>query len=223
MTRFKLNAHPEIKEGQHAIFAPSQKFLTRDQLTTEQLDNIIRAKYAAQIGTIIHAEAARMILQKKSVTKAKVIDRIYNALWEAHIPDRLNTPELYLDTVLPYVKDAIGFDLIPEQPVVYQYPIAYGTVDAIRYNPVKHELRIHDLKTGKIAASLDQLIEYAAYFFLEYHLKPADTSIILCIYQNGEILTGIPKASDILPVMSRAIELTKYVKNNYIGGDNDAV
>jgi len=216
LKNFHFNNHPEIKEGQHAIFAPSQKLLSRSELTPEQLDNIIRSKYAAQIGTIIHAEAARMILQKKSVTKTKVADRIYDALWQANIPNKLNTPELYLDTVVPYIKDAIGFDMLPEQPIVYNYPIAFGTADCIRYNPVKHELRIHDLKTGKMAASLDQLVEYAAYFFLEYHINPKDASVILCIYQNGEILTGLPKAPDILPVMSRAVELTKYVKNNYV-------
>ena len=108
MKNFHFNNHPEIKEGQHAIFAPSQKLLSRSELTPEQLDNIIRSKYAAQIGTIIHAEAARMILQKKSVTKTKVADRIYDALWQANIPNKLNTPELYLDTVVPYIKDAIG-------------------------------------------------------------------------------------------------------------------
>ena len=65
---------------------------------------------------------------------------------------------------------------------------------------------------------MDQLIEYAAYFFLEYGIKPGEVSTTLCIYQNGEIVTGLPKASDILPIMDRAKTLTKYLKQNYMEG-----
>ena len=215
MKNFHFNNHPEIKEGQHAIFAPSQKLLSRSELTPEQLDNIIRSKYAAQIGTIIHAEAARMILQKKSVTKTKVADRIYDALWQANIPNKLNTPELYLDTVVPYIKDAIGFDMSPEQPIVYNYQIAFGTADCIRYNPVKHELRIHDLKTGVVPAHMEQLEIYAALFCLEYgkqyNFKPVDGSIELRIYQNDDVNTYNPTAEDIVPIMDKIMTFDKYI------------
>ena len=64
-------------------------------------------------------------------------------------------------------------------------------------------------------ASLDQLIEYAAYFFLEYHIKPGDVNTTLCIYQNGEVLTGLPKASDIVPIIDRAVTLVKWYRANY--------
>lgn len=218
MKQFFFNKHPEIKDGSHAILAPSQKILSRQDFSQEQLDNYIRSKYATSIGTEIHKVAARMIAEKQPVTKAGIKAIIFDQLYQARIPRKLIDPDQYIDTVLPYIKDAIGFDLIPEQPLVYCYPVAFGTADAIRYNPVKCELRIHDLKTGRIPASMDQLIEYAAYFFLEYGIKPGEVSTTLCIYQNGEIVTGLPKASDILPIMDRAKTLTKYLKQNYMEG-----
>jgi hypothetical protein len=215
MKEFKFNKHPEIRDGAHAILAPSQKLLHREKLTEEQLDSLIRSKYAAQIGTEIHALAARLIEEKQSITKAGMRALIFDQLYRAKIPKRLIEPDLYLDTLIPYVKDAIGFNLEPEVPIVYNYPIAFGTADAIRFNPYDNTLRIHDLKTGRLPASLDQLVEYAAYFFLEYHMKPADCQTIISIYQNGEINTGYPTAADILPIMDKAVLLTKYVKNNY--------
>ena len=217
MKEFIFNRHPEIKDGQHAIFAPSKKLLSREQLTEEQIYNLLRSKYAAQIGTEIHALAARLIEEKQPITKAGVRALLFDTLYQAHIPRSLIQPDEYLDTLIPYIKDAIGFDMKPEVPIVYNYPISFGTADAIKFNPVKGELRIHDLKTGKLEASLDQLIEYAAYFFLEYHLNPANVHVILSIYQNGEIITGEPMASDILPIMDRAVTLTKYVENMYGG------
>jgi hypothetical protein len=215
MKEFIWNKHPEIKEGQHAILAPSRKLLHRNKMTNEDLDTIIRSNYAAQIGTEIHNVAARLIEEKQSITKAGVKAMIFDQLYQKRIPRKLIEPELYLDTVVPYIKDAIGFGLDPEVPIVYKYPIAYGTADAIRYNPYNSTLRIHDLKTGKTPASLDQLVEYAAYFFLEYHIKPADTQVIIAIYQNGEVITGYPQASDIVPIMDNAVALTKYIRSNY--------
>lgn len=218
LKEFIFNKHPEIEEGSHAILAPSQKLVTRENFSKEQLDNYIRSKYAAKIGTIIHQVCADSIAKRRPITKSGMRELIYDALWKEHIPDRLNDPDLYLETVIPYVKDGIGFEMTPEQPLVFLYPIAYGTADTIRFNPVKGTLRIHDLKTGKIPASLDQLIEYASLFFLEYHLKPADIEVTLCIYQNGEILTGLPKASDILPIMEKQRALANYIHDNYYMG-----
>lgn len=217
MKEFHFNKHPEIKDDEHAIFAPSQKFLSRKNLTEEQIYKIVHSIYARQIGTIIHSVAARMIEEKQPVTKAGLRTLIFDALYQAHIPRALIQPDEYLDTVIPYIKDAIGFGLEPEVRLVYHNRIAHGKADAIRYNPIKGELRIHDLKTGRTPASLDQLIEYAAYFFLEYHVKPADTRVILCIYQNGEIQTGYPTAADIVPIMDNAVTFTKYVQNVYGG------
>lgn len=216
MKKFVFNKHPEIKDGEHAIFAPSKKYLSRG-LTEEQIYNILYSMYAAQIGILIHELCSQLIEEKQPIRKDAMRSMIYHTLYQAKIPIALIQPERYIDTVVPYVKDAIGYDLIPEQRIVYQYPIAWGTADAIKFNPTKCELRIHDLKTGKTPASLDQLIEYAAYFYLEYHIKPGDCKTILSIYQNGEVITGYPTASDILPIMDNAVALTKYVQNTYGG------
>lgn len=218
MKDFIFHEHPEIKDGQHAILSPSQKTLHREKLTEEQLDGLIRKRYAATIGTELHALAADLIKKRTPsnlLTKSSIKLKIFDTLKDANIPRRLIEPELYSDTLLMYIKDAIGFDLKPEVKLVYLYPIAWGTADAIRYNPYNNTLRIHDLKTGTTPASLDQLVEYAAYFFLEYHIKPGDCQTIISIYQNGDILTGYPTASDILPIMDNAISFTKYIKNNY--------
>lgn len=217
MKEFIFNKHPEIKDGEHAIFAPSKKLLSRESLTEEQIYNLIYSMYAPQIGTVIHELAKDLIEEKQPVKKETIRGLIYHVLYKAKIPIALIQPEKYIDTVLPYVKDAIGFGMIPEQKLVYQHPIAWGTADAIKFNPSKCELRIHDLKTGKLPASLDQLIEYAAYFFLEYHIKPGDCKTIISIYQNGDVLTGYPTASDILPIMDRAVALSKYVQGVYEG------
>ena len=110
---FVFNSHPEIKEGSHAIFAPSKKLLSRKDFTTEQLEQRIQSDWAAFIGTEIHKVAARMIEEKQSVTKAGVRALIFDQLYQAHVPRQLINPDSYLDTVVPYIKDAIGFGLVP--------------------------------------------------------------------------------------------------------------
>ena len=52
-----------------------------------------------------------------------------------------------------------------------------------------------------MTATLDQLVSYAALFFLEYKIKPGEVTTEIRIYQNGEVVTGLPTASDILPIM----------------------
>ena len=72
------------------------------------------------------------------------------------------------ETLCLYVNDAIGFKLTPEQPLFYSFN-CFGTADAIGYS--KNILRIHDLKTGEIEASMKQLYIYAALFCLNYQEK----------------------------------------------------
>ena len=73
-------------------------------------------------------------------------------------------------------------------------------------------LRIHDLKTGKIPAHMEQLEIYAALFCLEYKVKPGDIEMELRIYQNNEILYHNPTAEDIVPIMDRIITFDKVIK-----------
>ena len=91
----------------------------------------------------------------------------------------------------------------PEQVLFYSYN-CFGTADAIAFR--KNFLRIHDLKTGVIPASLHQLEIYAALFCLEYEIKPGELDgIELRIYQNDDILIGNPEADIILPIMDKIV------------------
>ena len=64
-----------------------------------------------------------------------------------------------------FVNDAIGFNMSPEQLLFYTVN-CYGTADAISYH--KGVLRVHDLKTGVVPGSMNQLLIYAALFCLDY-------------------------------------------------------
>lgn len=108
-----------------------------------------------------------------------------------------------------YVNDAIGYNLTPEVPLYYSEN-CFGTADAIGFR--KNFLRIHDLKTGVIPASLHQLEVYASLFCLEYRIKPEMLSgIELRIYQNDDILIGKPEPDDINPIISRIKRFDKMI------------
>ena len=107
-----------------------------------------------------------------------------------------------------YVNDAIGFKMIPEQPLFYSEN-CFGTTDAIVFR--NRMLRIHDLKTGVIPAHMEQLEIYAALFCLEYKIKPADIDIELRIYQSNQILYENPTAEIIVPIMDKIITFDKVI------------
>lgn len=103
-------------------------------------------------------------------------------------------------TLNMYVNDAIGYKMTPEQ-VLYYSDNCFGTADAISFR--NDLLRIHDLKTGKIPAHIEQLEIYAALFCLEYHIKPTDIGMELRIYQNNDILVHTPNVDEIVPIMDK--------------------
>jgi len=105
-------------------------------------------------------------------------------------------------TLNMYVNDAIGYKMNPEQILFYS-DNAYGTADAISFR--NGRLRIHDLKTGVTPARMEQLEVYAAYFCLEYKIKPSDIEIDLRIYQNDTIIQHHATAEDIVPIIDKAI------------------
>lgn len=216
MKEFKFNSHPEIKEGAHAIISPSRHILKPDY-TLEQFENYIRSSYSTMIGTSIHELASELIKARIRVSNKEASKMIDLKLYQDRIPRNVYDPDNYISTFVPFVKDAIGFDMQSEQVLKYS-DFAFGTADAIRFNNSKGELRIHDLKTGRIPANLDQLVAYAALFFLEYHLKPGDFKVTCCIYQNGDILTGLPTAPDILPIMDQIRNLSNYYERKYRNG-----
>jgi hypothetical protein len=105
-----------------------------------------------------------------------------------------------------YVNDALGYRMTPEQVLFYSRN-AFGTADAISFRRERgHDrtvLRIHDLKTGKNKASVDQLQIYTAFFCLEYGVRPHEIDIELRIYQNDYIQIYEPDPDDIVHIMDK--------------------
>ena len=114
-------------------------------------------------------------------------------------------------TLNAYVNDAIQYQMDTEV-VLYYSDKFFGTADAISFR--NNFLRIHDLKTGKNPASIEQLMIYAALFCLEYKVKPSEIEMELRIYQNDEVLCHNATAEDIEPIMDTIIRLNKVLEIN---------
>lgn len=168
-------------EGKHALFSPSQPYWLR--YDDDKAREVYENMKAKDMGTRLHAWAKETIDLGIKQPKSK-------------------------KTLYSFVNDAIGFKMSTE--VVLKYSnVIFGTADAICFR--NGTLRIHDLKTGKHPAHMEQLICYAALFCLEYKIKPSDISIELRIYQNDEIIYFNPSSEDIVPIMDKIIHLTKIV------------
>lgn len=169
-------------EGLHAPFSPSQSSWLR--YDDNKVVEVYTNKKASEMGTLLHAWAKQTIDLKIKQPKSR-------------------------KTIYAYVNDAIGFNMNTEV-VLYYSDRFFGTADAISFR--NGELRIHDLKTGKIPAHMEQLEVYAALFCLEYKVKPGDINFELRIYQNDDILVHNPTAEDILPIMDKIVHLDKILK-----------
>ena len=169
-------------DGLHAIFSPSQSSWLR--YDDDKALEVYSSKQAAQIGSRIHAWAKETIdLGIKQPRSPK--------------------------TIYAYVNDAIGFKMSTEVVLFYSERF-FGTADSISFK--NGFLRIHDLKTGKIPADMEQLRIYAALFCLEYKVKPTDIKMELRIYQNDEVLYDTPEPEDILFIMDKIIHLDKLLQ-----------
>ena len=169
-------------EGLHAPFSASQSAWLR--YDTEKALTVYDNMRAKERGTELHDWAKRTI--------------------DLGIKQPRSNKTLYA-----YVNDAIGFKMSTEV-VLYYSNRFFGTADAICFR--NKTLRIHDLKTGKIPAKIEQLEIYAALFCLEYKVKPGDIDIELRIYQNDEVLYHRPTAEDILPIMDTIVHLDKLLE-----------
>lgn len=88
------------------------------------------------------------------------------------------------ETISQYVNDGIRFEMTTEAALYYS-DNCFGHADSIAFT--RGVLRISDLKTGIIAASVHQLEVYAALFCLEYGYDPYEIKIELRIYQTNEM------------------------------------
>lgn len=183
-----FNKHSELA-GSHAILSPSQPswLYKTDEETSEYINNKLRA----QRGTELH-------------------DYRHHRITLARLQPRNN------DTVNMFINDAIRFRMESEQILFYSYQV-YGTADAISFNEKTKTLRIHDLKTGKMPAKMEQLLVYAALFCLEYRMDPKEINTILNIYQNNEIVTCEPTSDEIETIMEQIKHKNELI-NEIMGG-----
>jgi hypothetical protein len=176
-----FNAHSNLV-GQHAFLSASKyHWINYDD---EKLDIAFMKMLASVHGTRMHAFAAEAIRLGINLEKIK-------------------------NTLSLYVNDAIGYKMVPEQPLHYS-DNCFSTADAICFR--RNLLRIHDLKTGSTPASMHQLEVYTALFCLEYSFKPSDIRIELRLYQSNEILVHKPSAEDINRIMEKIIMFDKRIE-----------
>lgn len=171
-------------EGKHAVFSPSQYSWLN--YSDDKALEVWQNKRASERGTRLHAWAKDTIDLGIRQPRSK-------------------------QTLYSFVNDAIGFRMATEVLLCYSERF-FGTADAISFR--KNLLRIHDLKTGKIPAHMEQLEIYAALFCLEYRYKPYDIQIELRIYQNDEIVISNPDPADIDEIMKKIVHFDDLVKAN---------
>ena len=124
-------------EGLHAPFSPSQSSWLR--YDEDKAREVYLNRKASERGTRLHAWAKETIDLGIKQPRSK-------------------------KTIYSYINDAIGFKMSTEVVLFYSERF-FGTADAICFR--NRFLRIHDLKTGKIPAHIEQLETYAALFCLE--------------------------------------------------------
>ena len=168
--------------GLHAPFSPSQSSWLR--YDDDRAIEVFLNKKSAEMGTRLHAWAKETIDLGIRQPKSK-------------------------KTLYAYVNDAIGFKMSTEVVLFYSERF-FGTADSIAFRD--NFLRIHDLKTGKIQADMEQLEIYAALFCLEYKVKPEDIGMELRLYQNDEIVYHNPTAEDIRQIMDKIVHLDQVIQ-----------
>ena len=179
----------DIPEGAHAFLSASQYHWLN--YDEEKMLAVYKNRQAAIQGTKIHDFARQCIELGQKLPKSK-------------------------KTLNSFVNDAIGYKMRPEQQLYFSQN-CFGTSDAISFKD--NLLRIHDLKTGTIPASMHQLEIYAALFCLEYGKDPTNIDMEFRIYQNDEIVVGQPEGELIGDVMNKIIFFDKLIEKAKDEGD----
>ena len=167
--------------GTHAFLSPSNYHWIN--YDEDKLDRMFTVAMAARRGTDLHAFAHEAIRLG------------------IKLPTRKTTMNLY-------VNDGIGYRMTCEQVLFYSVN-CYGSADTIAFR--RNILRIHDLKTGVIEASVHQLEVYAALFCLEYKVNPFHIQVELRIYQNDEVRVYDGDPDAITHIMDRIITFDKRI------------
>lgn len=196
------NRHYNL-EGQHALLGASRPNWAMDE--DEQFHQRVLASYASTIGTLMHDIAKKYISHHFKMHKydksSVVLDLIDSGIPE-RIIDILDFDSMFIN-LMAYVNDAVGYGMDPEI-LLYYSDNCFGTADTIGFYERQKCLRLHDLKTGRTPAKIEQLLIYAALFCLEYRVKPEELNEIeLRIYQLGEVLVHKPSAEEVRYFMNR--------------------
>lgn len=190
------NDHHEL-EGQHAFLGASQyRWITWDDKTVEERFD---GQYATEIGDALHLLAKKCITGRIKLT-AKDRHLVEVCLYDAFIPKRSYDADLILANLAPFVNDAIGYHMDSEVLLFYSMN-CFGTTDAIGCNEKEKTLRIFDYKSGTTPAHMEQLLIYAALFYLEYDKSPMEYKTELRIYQNCNALVYKPEPNEIERIM----------------------
>lgn len=202
-----FNQHSDL-EGRHAFLSPSKySWLNYDQ---DKLEEAYKRQYTTQIGTLLHDLAHRCIVNKIRLNKSDRHLVLLNLL-ENGIPQGLINTNDILSTLVPFVNDALGFQMDSEV-VLYYSDNAFGTTDAIAFK--NNILRIHDYKSGITPVHMDQLYVYAALFCLEYIVKPESIKIELRIYQSGEVIYDEPDPEVIRAIMNKIVDSDRFLRKH---------
>lgn len=207
------NDHSQLN-GKHALMGGSNYHWLN--WTNENFERRYYSSFATNMGNELHLLAHDCIRSKTKLNKGDrhIIDL---TLYRAGIPASAFDTEAILLNLMPFVNDAIGFHLESEV-ILYYSRFCFGTTDAIGIDERNKILRIHDYKSGVTVAHMEQLLIYAALFYLEYHKNPANYTTVLRIYQNMEIVETIPEPSEIEAVMNLIIlrnqEITKFIERD---------
>lgn len=210
-----VNTHPELI-GKHALLsASSHSWLN---YSDEKLRDLYFNSFAQQIGTLVHSYAKKRIERRMPIEDDRgERNALLIYLLENKIPFQVIRLENIFYNLMPYVNDAIGFKMSPEV-LVYYSDVAFGWVDAISYS--RNILRVHDLKTGAGPVSMDQLLVYAGYFYLE-HKKEANlqkSRTELRIYQNQEVVVHTPTNQEISGIMDKIIHGDMVIDKTIVEG-----
>ena len=206
-----FNKHSDL-EGKHALLGASKhSWLNYDD---EQLMKAYVNSFATTIGTLVHEYAKDKILYRQPMEDNRSErNALLLHLLKNEVPYQVIPLETLFYNLVPYVNDAIGYKMTPEL-VLYYNDYSFGTADTISYS--RNMLRIHDLKTGSTPASMDQLMIYAAWFFLEYkkEVNFQKSRTELRIYQNNEVIVHTPTNQELAGMMDRVVHGALTIEKN---------
>ena len=200
------NRHPEL-QGQHTFLSPSKYSFLRK--TDDELIASYYNSFATTVGTSTHAFAADCVKLRHTLDDGDWRHLEFELLRQKIPPEAFDIGFIF-PTVMQYVNDCIRYSMDTEIGLMYSN-LCGGTADAISYR--RKKLRIHDLKTGTTPAKIDQLMGYAALFFLEYGVKPESTHTELRIYQSGDIFVCEPGSDELIDVMETIVHADSVLQN----------